>query len=256
MNKHAIVVSLDRVDPGHYLEEKFWPCAPKSGKTMYDILGAFNEQILLSEKPGKDQAMFERFSLEMEVKSRTLQSGDLLVVYFCCHGIRIPRSLKKNMKGPSEFGLCLFNRVLFYFELWNMMKNFSKGVDIVMLIDACGAGAFGTAGEGFVDEFYENDKQHSLYKTVFDQKQTLQHEVPPAVVAISSVPHDVKVEREDGLTTFIQAVNKALYVKGKNQNYLEFFARITKEASMAEMAPVWHYHQGHKRTDLPLQKIF
>ena len=264
-NGYAILMAADKVSTSHYHPQQRWPAAPTS-------LDYF-KQMLLDRDPSfqiktlnDGETEVEKFKTHLKNIAQKLQSGDLLVLSFWGHGASFDGFEGDPARKGSEEGWCMFDRVLFFFELWELAYDLKipKGVRIVIISDSCYSGGFGLGGHEWLEYPVDGDirtvsvfeRNKAEYQKVFTGRGILQHQVQPAVLALSAVPEDTQTHFGSKYTDFTRHIRFAIKKGGEYQDYREFYAWLVKQAAEPAASPVWHYYQGHKLTWLPAQPIF
>lgn len=222
-----------------------------------------------------------------------LTDKDLLMITFCGHSFRIPK-LGNDCKDENEYsqkGWGMYDRVFFYFELWQLLQNFDAGVQIIILADTCYAG-FGEP----VNKEENIQKQYSSFyclpkfmklhlnkymKILQTSGRPMLFNVQPSVIIMSASGEGEKAAEYNGRTQFSHALKRA-FDKNNEANLPEMFEEICWQlfhiaiekakldaggsgASISELTealpdarwrfgPRWHYHQGQKYTGLTRKK--
>ena len=269
MSNYVLNIGLDSVDRGHYLIDLPLQSGPPVAKELNALFlkKGFND---LDTGPLIDAQATSKILIDkMETFQKKLVEGDLLVVTFCGHTAAIKKSLKflKNSKNEDE-GWALFDRVFFHFEFWELLREFSAGVKIILLVDSCYSGAMESIirkHKALHDPPIFLEKHKKYYNTILTNSgKPMHYEVPPAVAIITSSAENQKAQQiqdSNKLTFFHEAFKKEIEQEQKNKSLTNFFDNMsysmqliqelyrTPQKSFAQ----FFYLQGHKHTDLRTQ---
>ncbi len=267
--KYALCIGMQAVNHGHYLKLK------KYGSACYNatyISVVLEQQGFAVKKWQNEEAQSKKFIRQIQSWGRTMHKGDLLVLSFSGHGAKIMSNDNEIDDWEKEDeGWCMYDRVLFFFELWELARAFRPGVKIIVLSDACYSGPLGfdTKAMRFRPgrRFSFFNIQKDVYNPILNAAlRPLYHTIPPAVLVLSASAENGKAFERPGKrhSEFTIALKKAF--KSKNtRDYYSFFESIMETILKRNQTvtnpgekqhPRWFYCQGHLNTYLPKKSVF
>jgi len=139
IKKYALCMGMQEVDEAHYNSRKICSTASSSAEKLRNLLAQEGFTSLPVWTPKNTTT--EKLKEQLIAWAQELNPGDLLVISFTGHGARITTDDTKIVDNYKEDeGWCLYDRVLFYFELWEIAMYFQPGVRILLISDACYSG--------------------------------------------------------------------------------------------------------------------
>ena len=277
--RYALHIGVGELDKDHYGKRRlFYASTPVANymEQLFAPLG-FDKNEKLIEKDANSKELIYR----LHQYKQTLTKGDLLVVSFSGHSYRILNNeIFQNItnKENEDEGWGLYDRVIFHFELWQLIQGFDPGVQIVIFSDTCYS--------GFMEPRdlerklippkklpYYLDTNLELYNGILNRsgKPKLK-EVQPSVAILSASGEDEKASELRGRTFFSHALNAAVEKTSLSSSLIELYNELSwqifllnleegmLDISEEEMTasilfgqfekikrkqtPHWHYHQG------------
>lgn len=198
--RYALNFGLSDVDDKHYGEGLDVRFGSGSASYMATALGelGYTSKVWVDEK-----ATSSRMLNEISNLANQLVEGDSLVLTFCGHMISIVRDWDLPNAQNEDMGWVMFDRVLFHFELWNLVQKFKPGVRIIVISDSCNTGDFGFSRNVRISPVAKTHKKETkeddsglpqcfvkfklAYNLILrDSVDPSQYKVPPAIVIIGS----------------------------------------------------------------------
>lgn len=272
--KHALCIGVGKVDENHYLKAKPCATAKRSAKALDNLLTEEGySSLFLDEKTATTHIL----QIEMERLSKQLKPGELLIISFTGHGERVDpiRDCNIDPEGKKDAGWCFPDRVFFFFELWELLLRFRKGVNVIIISDACfsGIGAMRslvkkTTNSNTEISFFNNNKEE-YDNLISNALRPLNYRIASSILFLSaSSRYGGAYEIHGGeYTVFMNAFLKSWEIIknliGKSDNtatkgdYHLFFEGILLKIlesnnlrNNKEQHALWHFYEGHERTEL------
>lgn len=257
---YALCLGVNAVDEYHYGSTKGLATADDSALKLHQLFFevGMNTKCLIYK-----EASYLNVKKHLFILAENMVSGDTLYVSFSGHGARVTEEgkLSKQAKKYEDRGWCLYDRVVFYFELWEWARRFASGVRIVVLSDCCFSGLTGFAGmslERLGDDAKTWMDHAELYNPIIlESHRPMDFQVAPAVLVLSASARDSKAFEEGPYTVFMTSIIGSM-MNNNSFNYLELYAQTVRDVTKMreEQTPRWHYVQGHQKNDLPHSNIF
>jgi hypothetical protein len=135
----SVHIGLNRVDPIHYegWDGQLSACEAdaKDMRALATAQGFEVASFLLS-----DQATSESVTVAIKDAARRLKSGDMLFLTYSGHGGQVKDTNHDEAKGHMDSTWVLFDRQFVDDELYDLWRQFKRGVRILALSDSCHSG--------------------------------------------------------------------------------------------------------------------
>ncbi len=136
---YSLHFGVNYVDTDHYGNSlSDLPCCARDASYMMSLmqkLGFDDSKIFTNEK-----ATTKNFGTKVRSAARKLKKDDLLVITYSGHGGRIIDINKDEKPGTDDSTWCFYDRQLIDDELRHFWGKFRKGVNILVVLDACHSG--------------------------------------------------------------------------------------------------------------------
>ena len=250
----SLHIGVSQVDESHYQNKlAVLSCCETDAKLMYrlaDYLNYDKKMLLLSE-----QATVLKVKEKITEYSKDLSEGDLCIITYSGHGARIPDlNWDEAIESPADETWCLYDRQMIDDEFPHLWKKFKKGVNVLVLVDACHSG---TSIKGFGQEEQSKELKQSksiflaheaLYRKILGKKNVAEADVQCGVLSLAACQDEEEALSGDPVSYFTGILLKIL-CKQHNQltNYQVLF-RIVQETSIREKNIRPHYLSYGKST--------
>lgn len=259
---YALCLGVNAVDKKHYGTAKGYSTADDSAQKLHEhFLKAGIESTCLTH----EEVLYEDVKSYLLSASEALVKDDTLYLSFSGHGARVTENagFKEEALSYEDRGWCLYNRVVFYFELWEWARRFASGVNIVVLSDCCYSGIMDITSvhfEAFGGEDVKNWAEYEyLYEPIIlNSHRPMEFQIPPAVLILSASARNSDSYESTKYTVFMESIIASMMNYGGDLNYFHLYAKLVKDvtAMRKKQTPRWHYIQGHVENNLPHLNIF
>lgn len=295
--RHALIIGVEEADDIHYLRKFSFGGAQESAKFFeghfLDVENFPKKNVkYFHTNSDENKPTYDNITNYFITLKKKFKKGDLLTIYFCGHSVSIKKEYADfkliNAKNEDE-GWVLYDKLLFHFEIWELLKDFPAGSKIVVLADTCYSDATGlTSVGGEPDSVYKkevaimNVKEKTFleehledYNKVLRKSNTSRsYKVTPAVVIIGAGDETSIIPGADsrGRTNYSKAFERSIFDKKHDyrpKHLSELYDRMVAvtyrdladryledayffaEANRGKLpVPQWHYHVGKKHTKL------
>ncbi len=261
---YVINIGLNNVDREHYPNSLGWATAEPGAMRLHDL---FKGLCYKSEPLLYDEATTSALKVRLRALAKKMKAEDMLVLSFCGHGKGVQKEFDVENSELEDEGWCMYDRVLFHFELWELASLFKKGVKIVLISDACNSGpTIGVTPETELvdpDEEYKPnvfEKHKSLYDEILSRPRIPRKKVDASVVVMSGSKEDSKTYEGSRFSYFTEALLCAWKNREPEDDYYDFFEHVQRYMFHPnrphQLSSVWHYHEGRVDTRLPFKRTF
>ena len=257
--KHAICIGINAVSEAHYHTEKPFSSGVASAKLLAEVFEHSGFQNVLCWKNHDGTAI--ALMAKIREFAKTLKTKDTLAISFSGHGAKV-RDSDYGINKSGDEGWCLYDRVFFFFELWELLLAFDSGVGIIIISDACysGIGSIEKRDNfGSIQSISYLSTRNHIYNPLIDNAiRPMNFQIPPAFLFLSASSEEGGSHELSG--TLYTVFSKAIYdswKKDKNANFHIFWEKVMLEVikhntdyEPKNQHPYWHYYQGHKNIKL------
>ena len=283
--RYAIILGLPYGDKRHYSHQNNFIVARNSSDYFNSYFTENYDSNFEIFYPSPEEAKSTYLKDKLIHLKNEIREGDLLVIYFCGHTYQMkPQFSKEGLlyADRQDEGWGLYDRIMFHFEIWDLLEDYAAGSRIVVLSDSCysGAAGFPTGADVVVNNGSGNNNYTKLpicikndlgmYNTIMvNARYCMVHDVSPSVIVIGACGENSKILPEyspTDRTHFAEAFKRSVEVDVPPKNLSDLYDRIlanifkmhpnyTKEPNRKgnRAIPQWHYYQGHKFTGIRTQ---
>lgn len=132
--KYAIHFGANQTDTEHYDDNyalKFPEASSKIMNSIFDTMG-FTSEVFTGTNTTSTL-----LKNKMSYFANVLTKGDTIVLSFCGHTTQINPKTDISNAYREDKGWMMYDRILFYPEIWQIVKKFKSGVKVVIITDSC-----------------------------------------------------------------------------------------------------------------------
>jgi hypothetical protein len=130
----SLHIGMNVVDPNHYGSDCPLTGCINDAKAMQEIAADAGFDSLLLTDEGATSTAITNYVVDA---SRTLGTGDTLLITFAGHGMNVPDENNDEKVGDFDQTWCVYDRMIVDDELADLFAQFAAGVRIVVVSDSC-----------------------------------------------------------------------------------------------------------------------